>query len=107
MKIFVVGWATASQDDNGNCSACGGIHNMYTNYNYAKKGLVELKDEFYDDIVNDYDNDNVTEDDVIELESTISVYGSVEDHYFEIDYEFLGIPNEVYIYLEEKEIIEG
>jgi hypothetical protein len=104
MKVFIVGWATASQDDNGNCSAYGNVHDVYTNYIDAKKGLVELKDEFYNEIVNNPDFD---EEEVADRKASTQVYGSVEDHYFEIDYESWDIPNEVRIYLEEKEIIEG
>ena len=104
MKVYVVGWATASQDDNGNCSAYGNVHGVYTNYIDAKKGLVELKDEFYNDIVH---NEDFDAEDIIAAEASTQVYGSVEDGYFEIDYASWDLPNEVRIYLEEKEIIEG
>ena len=104
MKVFIVGWATASQDDNGNCSAYGNVHGVYTNYIDAKKGLVGLKDEFYNEIVN---NPDYNEEDVAKAKDSTEVYGSVEEEYFEIDYESWDIKNEVRIYLEEKEIIEG
>lgn len=104
MKVFVVGWATASQDDNGNCSAYGNVHGVYTNYIDAIKGLASLKDEFYNEIVHNPDFDA---EDVANAKASTQVYGSTEDHYFEIDYESWDIPNEVRIYLEEKEIIEG
>lgn len=104
MKVYIVGWATASQDDNGNCSAFGNVHNVYTHYIDAKKGLVELKDEFYNEIVNNPDFD---EEEIETLKNSTQVYGSVEDGYFEIDYDSWDIRNEVRIYLEEKEIIEG
>ena len=104
MKVYIVGWATASQDDNGNCSAFGNVHNVYTNYIDAKKGLVELKDEFYNEIVNNPDYD---EEELENIKNSTEVYGSVEDHYFEIDYDSWDLRNEVRVYLEEKEIIEG
>lgn len=104
MKVYIVGWATASQDDNGNCSAYGNIQNVYTNYIDAKHGLVELKDEFYNDIVNNPDFD---EEEAQYAKDHTRVYGSVEEGYFEIDYESWDVPNEVHIYLEEKEVIKG
>jgi hypothetical protein len=104
MKVYIVGWATASQDDNGNCSAYGNVHGVYTNHIDAKKGLVELKDEFYNDIVNNPDFD---EEEAQYAKDHTQVYGSVEEGYFEIDYESWDVPNEIYVYLEEKEVIKG
>ena len=104
MKIYIVGWATASQDDNGNCSAFGNVHNVYTNYIDAKRGLIEFKDELYNEIVNHPD---FNEEEIAEAKASTQVYGSVEDWYFEIDYDAFDVRNEVRIYLEEKDIIEG
>ena len=105
MKVYVVGWGTASHDD-GDSSAYGNVHKVYTNYIDAKNGMVSLKDDFYSDIINNPD----LEEDIENIEDFVRVYGSVEDGYFEvdeIDIESGDVIHEIYIYLEEKEIIEG
>ena len=102
MKVFVVSWAVASQDDDGNCSAFGNVHGVYTNYVDARKGLTEFYNEFYNEIVNNPDFDEEETQD-----TSIQVYGSVEDGCFEIDYRSCDISKEIYIFLDEKELIEG
>jgi hypothetical protein len=101
MKVYIVCWGNASQDDNGNCSANCNVHGVYTFLDDAKKGLVECKDEMYNEIVHNPDFD---EDDIQSAKDSTEVYGSVEDDYFEIDYESWDIKNEIRIELVVKEI---
>lgn len=102
-KVYIVCWGSAGQDDNGNSKAYSNVHNVYLFKDDAKKGLVECKDECYNEIVNNPDYD---EEDRGEAAINVSVYGSIEDDYFEIDYFVGDAPYELYITLVEKEIIE-
>ena len=102
-NVYVVCWASASQDDNGNCSAYGNVHGIYTDPEKAKAGLVACKDEMYNEIVFNPDYD---EEAIQSAKDSTEVYGSVNDGYFEIDYESWDIPNEIRIELVEKEIID-
>lgn len=101
-KVFIVCWASASQDDDGNSSAFGNVNGVYDFLADAKKGLEDCKDYFVDEIVNNPDYDD--EDKEI-IKASLQVYGSVEDDYFEIDYTTADSPREIYISLVEKEII--
>ena len=101
-KVYIVCWGAAGADDDGNAKAYSNVHGVYAFLDDAKKGLEECKNEYYDEIVNNPDLDEEARD--YEKVNT-SVYGSVNDDYFEIDY-FLGdTPCEIYITLVEKEII--
>lgn len=100
-KLYIVCWGSAGQDDNGNCTANCGVHGTYTLPAEAKKGLVECKDEFYNEIVYNCDFD---EDEIQRAKDSTEVYGSVADEYFEIDYESWDIKNEIRIELVIKEI---
>lgn len=104
MKVYVVCWGNASQDDNGNCTANCNVHGVYTFPDDAKKGLVECKDEIINEMVNNPDFD---EDDKAEMLNGIEVYGSVEDDYFEIDYESWDLKNEIRVELVIKELVEN
>jgi hypothetical protein len=91
-NMFIVHWGSASQDDDGNSKAYCGIHGVYPDIKSAQKALVECKDLMYDETIQSEDPE--------ELEyrkSSTKVYGSVEEGYFEIDYDFADIPNELYI----------
>lgn len=101
MKVYIVCWACASQDDNGNCSANGGVHGVYTDPKKARVGLVECKDEMYNEIVYNPDYD---ENDIKNMKDNVEVYGSAEQDYFEIDYESWDIPNEIRIEIVESEV---
>lgn len=101
MKVYVVCWANASLNDNGDCSAHSGVHGVYSDRKKAKEGLVACKDECYDEIVYNPDYD---EDDIEELKASTKVYGSVEQEYFEIDYASSDVPNEIYIQIVESEV---
>lgn len=101
MKVYIVYWACASQDDNGNCSANGGVHGVYADPEKAKVGLVECKDEMYNEIVYNPDYDK---NDIKNVKDNTNVYGSVDQDYFEIDYESWDIPNEIRIEIVESEV---
>lgn len=95
-KLYIVCWGSAGQDDDGNSKAFCGVHGIYTDKPAALKGLVECKDVCYDEVIQT--------DDPEELEynkSRARVYGSETEEYFEIDYDFADVTNEIYIRLEE------
>lgn len=100
-KVYVVCWGSASSDDDGNANAYSNVHGVYLSKDEAIKGLEECKDDCYNDIVNNPDYD---EEERELAEVNASVYGSIKDEYFEIDY-FIGDTScELYITLVEKEI---
>lgn len=101
-KVYIVNWAAARQDDDGNSSAYSGVHGVYASKDDAKKGLVECKDDFYNEIVNNPDYDVDEFDSAIK---TTHVYGSVKDEYFEIDSN-VYFSEQTYIRISEQEIIE-
>lgn len=95
-KLYVVCWGSAGQDDDGNSKAFCGVHGIYTDKDAALKGLVECKNVCYDEVVQT--------DDPEELEynkSHTRVYGSEAEEYFEIDYDFADVTNELYITINE------
>jgi hypothetical protein len=100
-KVYIVCWGCASNDDNGNNIANANVHGVYRNLDDAKAGLLECKNEFVDEIVNNPDYD---EEDRELAEINHCVYGSVEDDYFEIDYASGDTFNELRIELVIKEI---
>ncbi len=100
-KVYIVCWASASQDDEGNSSAYGNVHGVYRKLEDAEKGLLECKDQTYDEIINDPDFDEEERKNYIE---STEVYGSVKEGYFEIDYDSWDIRNEIRIEITEKEI---
>ena len=100
-KVYIVCWGSAGQDDDGNSKAYCGVHSVYAFMDDAKKGLEECKNECYNEIV---DNPDFDEEDREEIKASTQVYGSVDDDYFEIDYELGGIPTEIYIKIEIKDI---
>ena len=102
MKVYLVCWGSAVQDENRNSVAYTNVHGVYTFLDDAKRGLIECKDEFYNEIVNNPDYDN--EEKGYAMVNT-SVYGDVNDDYFEIDYFTCDAPAEIRIELVEKEII--
>lgn len=98
-KIYVVHWGSAGSDDDGNAKAFCGIHGVYTTLEDARAGLVECKNESYDEIVNNPDYDDY---DVAEAMKTTRVYGSEKEEYFEIDYVIGDTPCEFYITITEQ-----
>jgi hypothetical protein len=102
-KVYVVCWGSAGQDDDGNPVAFSGVHGLYTSKEAARKGLVDCKDEIYDDIVND---DFYDEEDREAMKADTHIYGSVEEEYFEIDYTIGDTPCEVHIRIDKVKITD-
>lgn len=100
--VYVVCYGSASQDDHGNSCAYGNVHGVYPFLDDAKKGLEECKNQCYEEVVNNYEYDSEARN---YAEKNTRVYGSVDDDYFEIDYDLGDAPCEIYIKLVEKEII--
>jgi hypothetical protein len=100
--VYVVCWGNASQDDDGNSAAYSGVHGIYAFEDDAKKGLADCKEEILKELTED---PNLAEEDKQEIKDTVQVYGSVQDDFFEIDYETGGIPCEIYIHTVKKELM--
>jgi hypothetical protein len=98
-KIYVVHWGSAGIDDDGNAKAYAGIHGVYSTLTGAQLGLEVCKNENYNEIVNNPDYD---EEDRELAKINASVYGSVEEGYFEIDYSIGDTPCELYITITEQ-----
>lgn len=95
-KLYIVCWGSAGQDDDGNSNAFCGVHGVYTDKSAARKGLVECKDVCYDEVVQTDDPEDLEYN-----KSRTHVYGSEAEGYFEIDYDFADVPNELYIKIDE------
>ena len=91
-RLYVVHWGSASQDDDGNANAYTGIHGIYRTIAEAQNALVECKDITYDEVVQNEDEETLQ----YAIDNT-KVYGSVEEGYFEIDYDLGAGPCEIYI----------
>ena len=98
-KLYVVHWASASCDDDGNAHAYCGIHGIYNTKSAALQGLVNCKDETYKEVLNDIDPDGEFPELIDETE--IRVYGSEAEEHFEIDYVLGTEPCEIYITITE------
>lgn len=101
-QVFVVCWGSACQDDDGNAKAYSGVHGVFTSLDDAKRALEACKDEIYSEIV---DNPDYDDEDCEAVKASTHVYGSVNDDYFEIDYELGGVPAEIYIHIEVKTLM--
>ena len=89
-NIYIVHWGKATQDDRGNASAYSGVHGVYKTLDEAQVGLMECEKDFSTEIIQEVDD--------------MSVYGSVSENYFEIDYSDDGIPCEIYIAISEQKL---
>lgn len=101
-KVYVVCWGHAGIDDRGNSTAFCNVHNVYWNLCDAQAGLEELKNEFVDEIVNNPDFD---EEERERATKNLSIYGSVEEGYFELDNDVCDIVEETYLTIVEKEVL--
>ena len=101
-KVYVVCWGHAGVDDRGNGTAFCNVHNVYWNLRDAQAGLEELKNEFVDEIVNNPDFD---EEERERATKNLSIYGSVEEGYFELDNDICDIVEETYLTIVEKEVL--
>ena len=95
-KLYTVCWGSAGQDDDGNSCAFCGVHGVYTDKSAARNGLVACKDSFYDEVIQTDDPEGLEYN-----KSRTHVYGSEAEGYFEIDYDFADVPNELYIKIDE------
>ena len=93
MEIYAVVWSTGSCDDHGNAKSFNGLQGIYKSDAAAKKALVECKDEVYQEALEDLAGD----EDTLEFEDKVRVYGSENEGYFEIDYTLGTEPVEIYI----------
>ena len=91
-NIYIVHWASASIDDDGNAQAYAGVHGVYSALEAAELGLMECKDVTYDEVVQNEEPEMIQ----YAIDNT-RVYGSVKEGYFEIDYDFGAGPCEIYI----------
>ncbi len=94
MEVYAVIWSTGSCDDRGNAHSFSGIHGIYKSEASAKNALEVCKQDIYSDIINDLDPDG---DNYPAARDEVTVYGSVESGYFEIDYTIGTEPVEIYI----------
>lgn len=95
-KLYIVHWGSAGADDTGNAKAFCGIHGIYTTKAAALKGLVECKEDHYNELVQDDDEETLEY-----VKSRTRVYGSEAEEYFEIDWDFADTTNEIYITISE------
>ena len=103
MKIYIVLWGSATHDyDEEEVYSYTNVHNVYTSLDKAREDLIKLKDEFYDEIVN---NPDYEEEDREEVESQTFVNGSAEENEFTIDTTFGCTTQALSIRIIEKEII--
>ena len=100
-KVYIVCFGSATTDDDGNAKAYSNVHGVYAFLDDAEKAMIACKYECYNEIVN---NPDYTEEECMLARVNTSVYGSVEDGYFEIDYFIGDTPCEIYINMVEKEI---
>lgn len=98
-KIYVVLWGSACSDDDGNAKAYCGVHGVYSTLSGAQIALEACKEDTYNEIVNNPDYD---EEDRELAQVNCSIYGSVQEGYFELDYFIGDTPCEVHIRIEEQ-----
>lgn len=102
-KVYIVCWGSATSDDDGNAKAYSNVHGVYAFLDDAEKAMIACKYEHYIEIV---ENPDYTEEECELARVNTSVYGSVEDGYFEIDYFEGDTPCEIHINIVIKEINE-
>lgn len=100
-KVYIICWGSSSCDDDGNAHAFTGVHGIYKTEESAKIALNLCKEEVVNDVLSDLDPDG----DMPEERREVQVYGSVNEGYFEIDYTLGTEPVEIYIRLEEKDLL--
>jgi hypothetical protein len=98
-NLYIVHWGSAGSDDDGNAKAFCGVHGVYTSKSKALEGLVECKEQFYEEIVHNPDYD---EEDRELAQVNCSIYGSEKEEYFELDYFIGDTPCELYITITEQ-----
>ena len=97
-KIYVVCWGHSSVNDDGNCVANCGVTGVFKSKEDAKEALKQDVKKFVDELV-----DGLDTEDKEEVLSHLQCYGSVEEEYFEVDYEWADNNSEYRVCIEEKE----
>lgn len=106
-KIYIVCWASGWQDDHGNTQTNSGVHGAFDSLDKAKTALEEYKNLFIEQLVEDLiDGEELSVDEIQEIRDNlaIEVYGSVNDGYFEIDYDSWDTRNEMHISIRDVEV---
>ena len=81
-KLYIVCWGHASTDDDGNCVANCGVVGAYLSRQKAEKALKVDLEAFKESAIDGYDSE-----DAQEVVDNMQVYGSIEEGYFEVDYD--------------------
>ncbi len=100
-KLFVVCWGHASVNDDGNSVANCGVVGVFKTQERANEALKRDIKAFTDGLV-----DGLDEEDKLEILNNIQYYGSVEEGYFEADYEWADNNSEYRVEIVEQEAQE-
>jgi hypothetical protein len=100
-NIFIVCWGHASIGDDGNSIANCGVVGAYTSRKQAEEALKKDIKSFADSLV-----DGLDEEDTQEILNGIQYYGSVEEGYFEADYEWADNSSEYRVEIVEQKTQE-
>ena len=82
-KLYIVCWGHASIGDDGNSIANCGVVGVFKSHQKAGEALKADIKSFADGLV-----DGMDEADKQDMLNSIQYYGSVEEGYFEADYEY-------------------
>ncbi len=97
-KLYIVCWGHASINDDGNSVANCGVVGAYTSRKRAEDALKADIKTFTDSLV-----DGMDAEDKQEILENIQYYGSVEEGYFEADYEWADNRSEYRVEIVEQE----
>ena len=106
MRVYVVCWASGWQDDYCNTQTNSGIYGAYDSLDKAKAGLEEYKEQFIEELIDESIGPESSEEEAQEAKEAlnIGIYGSAEECYFEIDYDFADSRNEMHISIRDVEV---
>ncbi len=99
--MWIITFGNASMDDHGNPVAHCGCIGIYTDKEKALTALVNEKDSCVADLKSSYEEEAETAEDLETLINSIHVYGSLQEEYFEIDFDFADGTAEYCLRLEE------
>ena len=94
-------FGNASQDDHGNSHAYCGCVGIYSDKEQALNALLAEKESCVADLKSNYSEEAEDADELQSLINSIQVYGSVQEEYFEIDFDLADSRAEYYLRLEE------
>lgn len=100
-KLYIVCWGHASIDDDGNSIANCGVVGVFKSRQKAGEALKADIKTFTDGLV-----DGMDDEDKQEILENIQYYGSVEEGYFEADYEWADSCSEYRVEIVEQEAQE-